>query len=59
MDALQPCGSFKLRGIGHMTEQLAQQGADRFISSSGGNAGIAVACVKLPATSFTGIYVTL
>lgn len=43
MDALQPCGSFKLRGIGHMTEQLAQQGAGRFISSSGGNAGIAVA----------------
>ena len=47
MDALQPSGSFKLRGIGHMTSQLAQQGATRFVSSSGGNAGIAVACVRL------------
>jgi threonine synthase len=43
MDALQPCGSFKLRGIGLMTSKLALEGASRFISSSGGNAGIAVA----------------
>jgi L-serine/L-threonine ammonia-lyase len=28
-----------------MTSILAQQGASRFISSSGGNAGIAAACV--------------
>jgi L-serine/L-threonine ammonia-lyase len=43
MDALQPCGSFKLRGIGHACETYRQRGARRFISSSGGNAGIAAA----------------
>lgn len=43
MEALQPPGSFKLRGIGHACEQYLQRGARRFISSSGGNAGIAAA----------------
>jgi L-serine/L-threonine ammonia-lyase len=43
MDALQPCGSFKLRGVGHACETYAARGATRFISSSGGNAGIAAA----------------
>jgi L-serine/L-threonine ammonia-lyase len=43
MDALQPSGSFKLRGIGHACEHYARRGATRFISSSGGNAGIAAA----------------
>jgi L-serine/L-threonine ammonia-lyase len=43
MEALQPSGSFKLRGIGHACEQYALQGARRFVSSSGGNAGIAAA----------------
>jgi L-serine/L-threonine ammonia-lyase len=43
MDALQPSGSFKLRGIGHACEQYALGGARRFVSSSGGNAGIAAA----------------
>lgn len=43
LDALQPSGSFKLRGIGHACETLARQGKRRFIASSGGNAGIAVA----------------
>lgn len=43
MEALQPSGSFKLRGIGHACERYAAQGARRFISSSGGNAGIAAA----------------
>jgi len=42
-DALQPSGSFKLRGIGAVCEEYANQGKTRFISSSGGNAGIAVA----------------
>jgi L-serine/L-threonine ammonia-lyase len=42
-DALQPSGSFKLRGIGAVCEDYARQGKTRFISSSGGNAGIAVA----------------
>jgi L-serine/L-threonine ammonia-lyase len=43
MEALQPSGSFKLRGIGHACEEYARRGARRFISSSGGNAGIAAA----------------
>lgn len=43
MDALQPSGSFKLRGIGHACGEYARRGARRFISSSGGNAGIAAA----------------
>jgi L-serine/L-threonine ammonia-lyase len=43
LDALQPCGSFKLRGVGHACETHRANGAQRFISSSGGNAGLAVA----------------
>lgn len=43
MEALQPPGSFKIRGIGLACQEYARRGAARFISSSGGNAGIAVA----------------
>lgn len=43
MDALQPPGSFKIRGIGAACEHHAGNGKKRFVSSSGGNAGIAVA----------------
>ncbi|MCK8067542.1 pyridoxal-phosphate dependent enzyme [Cobetia sp. 1CM21F] len=43
MEAMQPSGSFKIRGIGHACEQHYACGAQRFISSSGGNAGLAVA----------------
>lgn len=43
MDALQPPGSFKIRGIGHACEEYRRRRATRFISSSGGNAGIAAA----------------
>jgi len=43
MEALQPPGSFKIRGIGFACQEYARRGANRFISSSGGNAGIAVA----------------
>ena len=43
VEALQPSGSFKLRGIGHACEVLRARGARRFVSSSGGNAGLAVA----------------
>lgn len=43
LDALQPAGSFKIRGIGHACETYRRRGAQRFISSSGGNAGLAVA----------------
>lgn len=43
MEAMQPSGSFKIRGVGHACEQHYARGACRFISSSGGNAGLAVA----------------
>jgi L-serine/L-threonine ammonia-lyase len=43
MESSQPPGSFKIRGIGLACEEYARRGATRFISSSGGNAGIAVA----------------
>jgi len=43
LDALQPAGSFKIRGLGHACETYLARGARRFVSSSGGNAGLAVA----------------
>lgn len=43
LESSQPCGSFKIRGIGHACNEHARRGARRFISSSGGNAGIAAA----------------
>lgn len=43
VESLQPSGSFKLRGIGLACEVHRSRGAKRFISSSGGNAGYAVA----------------
>jgi L-serine/L-threonine ammonia-lyase len=43
MEALQPCGSFKARGVGYACEKYVEQGASAFVSSSGGNAGLAVA----------------
>ncbi|MGO4325875.1 serine/threonine dehydratase family protein [Cupriavidus sp. 2TAF22] len=54
LESLQPAGSFKLRGIGAACEEHARRGKRRFISSSGGNAGIAVAyagrCLSIPVT---------
>mgnify|MGYP006284802057 CR=1 FL=1 len=41
LEALQPPGSFKIRGIGHACETYLARGAQRFVSSSGGNAGLA------------------
>nr|WP_312989143.1 pyridoxal-phosphate dependent enzyme [Comamonas koreensis] len=43
LETLQPSGSFKTRGIGHACEVYRSRGAKRFVSSSGGNAGYAVA----------------
>lgn len=43
LESLQPSGSFKTRGMGATCEAHAQRGATRFVSSSGGNAGLAVA----------------
>ncbi|XP_023321257.1 serine dehydratase-like isoform X2 [Eurytemora carolleeae] len=44
MENMQPGGSFKIRGIGHtMQEAVSKLGVTRFIGSSGGNAGMAMA----------------
>lgn len=43
MEALQPAGSFKQRGMGAMVEEAVAAGAKRILTSSGGNAGLAVA----------------
>ena len=54
MEALQPCGSFKARGVGYACSHYVADGATGFISSSGGNAGLAVAysgrCLGVPVT---------
>lgn len=41
MDALQPSGSFKLRGVGRLVQQSAADGAKAIVCASGGNAGFA------------------
>lgn len=43
MEALQPVGSFKARGMGAACLASAQAGARRLVCASGGNAGYAVA----------------
>jgi L-serine/L-threonine ammonia-lyase len=43
MEALQPTGSFKIRGIGYACQVSCEAGATRLVCSSGGNAGYAVA----------------
>uniref|UniRef100_A0A8D0C049 L-serine deaminase n=1 Tax=Salvator merianae TaxID=96440 RepID=A0A8D0C049_SALMN len=59
LDSTQPTGSFKIRGIGNFCKTWAERGCKRFVSSSGGNAGLAAAysarMLGIPAT----IYVPL
>ncbi len=43
MEALQPVGSFKIRGMGAACQDACRNGARRLVTSSGGNAGYAVA----------------
>jgi L-serine/L-threonine ammonia-lyase len=43
METMQPCGSFKARGIGFTCHKYITDGASALLSSSGGNAGLAVA----------------
>ncbi|KAK7152730.1 hypothetical protein R3I93_010830 [Phoxinus phoxinus] len=55
MESSQPTGSFKIRGIGHMCQNVASSNKSRgVICSSGGNAGMATAYaarkLNLPAT---------
>lgn len=54
VEALQPSGSFKDRGVGSLCEHYAQQNVAGLVCSSGGNAGLAVAYasnyLNIPAT---------
>ncbi|CAH0338755.1 pyridoxal-phosphate dependent enzyme [Rhizobium sp. CECT 9324] len=43
LDALQPSGSFKLRGVGRLCQHEVENGAREIFCASGGNAGIAAA----------------
>jgi L-serine/L-threonine ammonia-lyase len=43
MDALQPSGSFKIRGVGYACRRYLEMGRENFVAASGGNAGLAVA----------------
>lgn len=43
LENTQPSGSFKLRGVSKVCQQAQQQNKKKLVSSSGGNAGIAVA----------------
>jgi len=43
LENTQPSGSFKIRGIGRLVQSAVNKGANRLISSSGGNAGMAAA----------------
>lgn len=43
LDCVQPGGSFKIRGIGHLAQQAKASGCTKLCSSSGGNAGMATA----------------
>ncbi|NXI46223.1 SDSL protein, partial [Galbula dea] len=43
LENVQPTGSFKIRGIGHLCQEAAKKGCQHFVCSSGGNAGLAAA----------------
>ncbi|XP_051661274.1 serine dehydratase-like [Manacus candei] len=43
LENVQPTGSFKIRGIGHLCQEAAKKGCRHFVCSSGGNAGMAAA----------------
>lgn len=43
IEAVQPSGSFKNRGIGRLCAHYAKEGKQAFVSASGGNAGLATA----------------
>ncbi|HTT11393.1 MAG TPA: pyridoxal-phosphate dependent enzyme [Burkholderiaceae bacterium] len=65
LDALQPCGSFKMRGIGTAAERAVAGGAHELVCPSGGNAGFAAAhagarlgvptSIVVPETTLAGV----
>ena len=56
LENTQPSGSFKTRGISEHCVKLKERGCRYLVSSSGGNAGLAVAYtgrkINLPVTGF-------
>lgn len=56
MECFQPTGSFKIRGIGKLCQELVSKGCRKLVASSGGNAGYAVAYaankLNIPTTIF-------
>ncbi|XP_063171603.1 L-serine dehydratase/L-threonine deaminase [Candoia aspera] len=56
LECAQPTGSFKIRGIGNFCKTWVERGCKHFVSSSGGNAGLAVAysarMLGIPATIY-------
>jgi L-serine/L-threonine ammonia-lyase len=59
LESLQPSGSFKLRGVSRYCEVRHAEGAKRFVSSSGGNAGLAVAYAGAALGVPVSVYVPL
>ncbi|XP_072103965.1 serine dehydratase-like isoform X1 [Mobula birostris] len=43
LENVQPTGSFKIRGVGHLCQKAAGESCKHFVCSSGGNAGLAAA----------------
>ena len=57
LDAMQPSGSFKLRGMGAKARMEVANGAKKFVSSSGGNAGLGVAWAGMELGIPVSVYV--
>ena len=59
LDNVQPSGSFKIRGMGHLCQKRAIEGCKRFVCSSGGNAGLAATYaakkLNIPITLFVPV----
>ena len=49
LEALQPTGSFKIRGIGHACQSALSEGARALVASSGGNARLCRGLRRPPA----------
>lgn len=57
VESMQPSGSFKLRGIGRLCQQVCHEGAQSLVASSGGNAGVAVAYSGMKLNKPTTIFI--
>lgn len=57
LENIQPGGSFKIRGIGATMQEAVRDGAVRFVGSSGGNAGMAMAVAARRLDKHLTIYI--